>query len=132
MKTFLIQFFTWWNGTTLGARFWLWRTKAELVGEDEFGNRYYRAHAAPFGERRWVQYAGEAEASMIPAGWHGWMHHTVDVAPTEENYLAREWQKPFQPNLTGTPGAYRPRGSTIGRGRRQKATGDYEAWTPGS
>ena len=41
MKTFLLQFFTWWNGQTLGTRFWTWR-KGEFVGSDEAGNRYYR------------------------------------------------------------------------------------------
>jgi NADH:ubiquinone oxidoreductase subunit len=59
------------------------------------------------------------------------MHHTVDVPPTQETYTPREWQKPHRPNLTGTPGAYRPPGSTLAQGRRPSATGDYKAWTPG-
>ncbi|HET7716433.1 MAG TPA: NADH:ubiquinone oxidoreductase subunit NDUFA12, partial [Bauldia sp.] len=25
MKRFLLQFFTWWNGQTLGTRFFTWR-----------------------------------------------------------------------------------------------------------
>jgi NADH:ubiquinone oxidoreductase subunit len=33
--------------------------------------------------------------------------------------------------MTGTPGAYRPPGSTLASGRRPKATGDYKAWSPG-
>ncbi|MHA7884845.1 MAG: NADH:ubiquinone oxidoreductase subunit NDUFA12, partial [Nitratireductor rhodophyticola] len=40
MKKFLLQFFTWWNGQTLGTRFHTWR-KGTRVGEDEFGNTYY-------------------------------------------------------------------------------------------
>jgi NADH:ubiquinone oxidoreductase subunit len=68
---------------------------------------------------------------MVPPGWHAWLHHTVDVAPSEEDYIAREWQKPHRPNMTGTSGAYRPKGSTLAQGQRPKATGDYEAWTPG-
>jgi NADH:ubiquinone oxidoreductase subunit len=83
-------------------------------------------------ERRWVIYNGYAEASRVPPSWHGWLHHTVDVAPTEENYTPREWEKPHVPNMTGTPAAYRPSGSTLASGRRPKATGDYQAWTPGS
>ena len=43
----------------------------------------------------------------------------------------RPWEKPHQPNLTGTPGAHRPSGSTLAQGRRPKATGDYKAWSPG-
>ena len=34
------------------------------------------------------------------------------------------------PNLSGTPGAYRPRGSLAALGERPAATGDYEAWEP--
>ncbi len=36
-------------------------------------------------QRRWVIYSGDAEASKVPPGWNGWLHHTVDVAPTEES-----------------------------------------------
>ena len=53
------------------------------------------------------------------------------VPPTEERYQPRPWQKPHRPNLTGTPGAHRPTGSTLAQGRRPKATGDYKAWNPG-
>ena len=35
----LSQLFTWWNSTTFGTSFTLWRKKARLVGEDEQGNR---------------------------------------------------------------------------------------------
>ena len=40
MKNVLIQFFTWWNGQTLGTRLWTWRTGTK-VGEDGAGNIYY-------------------------------------------------------------------------------------------
>ena len=36
-----MRIFTWWQGATLNTLFHTWR-KGELVGEDEFGNRYYR------------------------------------------------------------------------------------------
>lgn len=127
----LTQIFTWWNGQTLGTRFFTWR-KGTFVGEDEFGNKYYQANVPPFGDRRWVIYSGYAEASAIPAGWHGWIHHTIDVPPSQENYQPREWQQPHRSNPTGTPAAYRPKGSTAGHSRRPRTTGDYEAWTPGN
>jgi NADH:ubiquinone oxidoreductase subunit len=82
-------------------------------------------------ERRWVIYNGVAEPSMVPPSWHGWLHHTVDVPPVDEKYQPRPWQKPHRPNLTGTPAAHRPIGSTLAQGRRPKATGDYKAWNPG-
>ena len=67
----------------------------------------------------------------MPPGWHGWLHHTVDVPPTEDKTKPYPWEKPHRPNLTGTPAAHRPSGSTLAQGRRPKATGDYKAWTPG-
>src|SRR6202165_2808192 len=57
-------------------------------------------------ERRCVIYNGYAEATRVPPSWHGWMHHTVDVPPTEEAYTPREWEKPHLPNLTGAPLGY--------------------------
>jgi NADH:ubiquinone oxidoreductase subunit len=136
MKQFFLKMFTWWNGQTFGTQLWTWRF-GELVGEDEQGNRYYRTKGRKIDpslgfERRWVVYNGYAEASRVPPSWHGWLHHTVDVAPTEEHYTPREWEKPHLPNMTGTPAAYRPSGSTLASGRRPKATGDYQPWTPGS
>lgn len=106
----LSQIFTWWNGQTIGTRFYTWR-KGGLVGTDGAGNRYYRAKDDS--GRRWVIYNGLAEASRVPPEWHGWLHHTVDDLPTASGttYVPREWEKPHQPNLTGTPLAYRPAGS---------------------
>ena len=136
MKQFLLKFFTWWSGQTFGTQLWTWRF-GELVGQDEQGNRYYRTAGGKIDptlgfERRWVIYNGYAEASRVPPSWHGWIHHTVDTPPTADAYTPREWEKPHQPNMTGTPGAYRPSGSTLASGRRPKATGDYQAWTPGN
>jgi NADH:ubiquinone oxidoreductase subunit len=136
MKQFLLKFFTWWSGQTFGTQLWTWRF-GELVGEDGQGNRYYRTKGRKIDptlgfERRWVTYNGYAEASRVPPEWHGWLHHTVDVAPTEESYTPHEWEKPHVPNMTGTPHAYRPSGSTLASGRRPAATGDYQPWTPGN
>lgn len=121
----LTQLFTWWNGSTWGTRFYTWR-KGTKVGEDEFGNTYYEGD----GGKRWVQYEGVADASSIPPGWHGWMHHRTDIAPSQEDYAARDWQKPHQPNMTGTAGAYFPKGSMANPQDRPQVTGDYEAWQP--
>ena len=131
MKTFLLQFFTWWNGQTLGTRFHTWR-KGERVGEDEFGNVYYRGGTDSEGRtRRWVVFKGYSEATMVPPGWRSWLHHTVETAPSQMDYKPREWQKPHRPNMTGTAGAYHPKGSLANPAGRPKATGDYDAWTPG-
>ena len=133
LKEFLLHYFTWWNGANLNTRFYT-RRFGQLVGHDEFGNAYYRKPgidpALGF-ERRWVIYNGVSEASMTPPGWNGWLHHTVDVAPTEEDYKPHPWELPHMGNPTGTPGAIRPDGSTLRPGPRQPTGGDYEAWTPG-
>jgi NADH:ubiquinone oxidoreductase subunit len=136
ISTFFTRVFTWWNGQTFGTQVWT-SLYGEAVGEDEFGNKYFRTKGRKIDpalgfERRWVIYNGYAEASAIPPSWHGWIHHTVDVPPTEEKYVARAWQKPHRPNPTGTPAAQRPTGSTLAQGRRPKATGDYKAWVPGA
>lgn len=134
MKQTLLELFTWWNRQTMGTRFFTWRS-GERVGQDEFGNVYYRTKGgkkdpALQRERRWVIFAGEAEASHVPPGWFGWLHHTVDVPPSAETYVPREWEQGHVPNLTGTPAAYRPSGSILAQNQRPAATGDYQAWTP--
>jgi NADH:ubiquinone oxidoreductase subunit len=136
ISTFFTRFFTWWNGQTFGTQVWT-ALYGEFVGDDEFGNRYYRTKGRKIDptlgfERRWVIYNDYAEASQIGPAWHGWMHHTVDTPPTEEPYKPWAWEKPHRPNLTGTPDAQRPTGSTLAQGRRPKATGDYKAWVPGA
>ena len=128
----LKQMFTWWNGETLNTRFYTW-CKGEFVGQDETGNKYYRAKSAmpdSIPERRWVIYAGYSEASQIPSGWHGWMHHRVNTPPSQEKYVAREWQLPHQENLTGSADAYHPPGSIATGGKPQMAAPDYQAWKP--
>src|SRR5687767_5321462 len=117
-KEFWTQFFTWWNGQTLGTRFWTWR-HGEFVGQDEFGNRYYRSKTAAKidpsmqDERRWVIYNGVADASAVSPGWVGWMRHTFVDPPTAETYVPRPWEMAHVPNMTGTPHAYRPKGSLL-------------------
>lgn len=132
MKRLLQLVFTWWNGATPGTLLTTWRS-GQFVGEDEFGNRYYRKPGKDktIGvERRWVIYKGEADGSAVPPGWKGWLNQTVHVSPAEEAYQPREWQRQHLPNMTGTPDAYRPEGSILRSGERPAATGDYLAWTP--
>lgn len=106
--------------------------RGEFVGEDEFGNRYYRDKTTPASgrRRRWVVYSGgDDEATRVPPMHHAWLHYTIQDFP-DANRPRRAWEKPHLPNLTGTPEAYRPPGHTLRGGHRDRATGDYEAWTP--
>lgn len=129
----LKSIFTWWNGAAFGARFHIGR-RGVLVGSDDYGNKYYEARDASDSydgrKRRWVIYNGYAEASKVPADWHGWLRYTFDEPPTREPLPRRAYEKDHLPNLTGTVHAWRPKGSLTRGGERQRATGDYEAWTP--
>jgi NADH:ubiquinone oxidoreductase subunit len=123
---------------SIGTKLFTW-LRGELVGTDQFGNRYFRdkrrkplkrGGGRESRERRWVLYNGEAEASRVPSEWHGWLHHTVDQVPVPGVRKAHPWQKEHVPNLTGTPLAYRPPGSVLSGGHRAAAAGDYEPWQP--
>lgn len=106
---------------------------AKYVGTDSFGNKYYKARPRKGykNERRWVMYHGIPEPSKIPPEWHGWIHHQTDIVPNSESKsFRRKWQKPHKQNMTGTAKAYLPPGHALKEGKREKATGDYEAWTP--
>ena len=128
---FLAKIFTWWTGGTIGT---LLDTlvSGEHVGTDAQGNKYYRGKKPnSLGhERRWVIYDGANDASRVPAEWHGWLHGSGADVP--ESFLppARIWEADYTPNATGTAQAYRPAGALERGGRRARATGDYEAWSP--
>ncbi len=106
--------------------------KGEIVGEDAFGNRYYRERGKPrscLRRRRWVLYKGRPEASKIPPIWHAWLHYTGNATPLENPPETKTWQKPHLPNLTGTRVAYRPPGD-LERGAEAGVPAAYEPWNP--
>jgi NADH:ubiquinone oxidoreductase subunit len=113
----------------IATRLLIW-LKGQYVGEDCFGNRYYqekflfsKPNRPP---RRWVYYRGEAEASKVPSEWHGWLHFTHEAPLAIPPY---KWQKPHQPNLSGTSQAYRPPQSAT-QGSFPSTPKRYEAWQP--
>ena len=117
MKAFLLRFFTWWNGATLGTRFHTWRF-GQFVGTDEFGNSYYRAKGHVIdpsigAERRWVIYNGEADASKVPPGWRGLSAPGMGAAAPAEHDR-------HSPGLPSARLATRHRRAT-GRDRRLRA-----------
>ncbi|MEM8797518.1 MAG: NADH:ubiquinone oxidoreductase subunit NDUFA12 [Pseudomonadota bacterium] len=126
MSSLILQFFTWWNGQTWGTRYYTWRNGVK-VGEDSQGNVYYRNADDT---RRWIIYNGPVEASRIPSGWHGWMHHKVKAAPSEQNYAKREWELPHLANPTGTAHARLPDSSLLKPDPKVAQDADYEAWRP--
>nr|WP_321456843.1 NADH:ubiquinone oxidoreductase subunit NDUFA12 [uncultured Cohaesibacter sp.] len=137
MKKIMLFLFAWWGNTTFGT--WLHTKRhGEFVGQDEFGNKYYRQDVSKQlsysgsrkGERRWVVYANPSDASAIPPGWHGWMHYRTDEIPSENDTKHWSWERAHQPNMTGTSQAYHPAGSLLSKQATAKGGDDYEAWTP--
>ena len=120
----LLRAVTWWNGQTLNTQLFTWR-KGVKVGEDDQGNTFYETRD---GKRRWVIYAGEAEASRISPEWHGWLHRTWEEPPTKAPIPRKAWEKPHKENMTGTALAYAPAGSI--RRSEPAPRSDYEAWSP--
>jgi NADH:ubiquinone oxidoreductase subunit len=127
----LSKIFTWWDGATIGTTLWSARN-GEHVGTDSAGNRYFRSKKREDGvrERRWVIYAGSNDASNVPGEWHGWLHGAEGETP--ESFLPppRIWEADYTPNATGTRDAYLPQGALERGGKRARARGDYEAWSP--
>jgi NADH:ubiquinone oxidoreductase subunit len=123
---FFKKIFTWWDGATIGTSLFSWRYGQE-VGTDAHGNVYYQSKK---GDRRWVIYNGPNDASRITPEWYSWIHRQIDGVPDEALPPAPKFLKPPVPNMTGTPAAYRPAGALDRGGRRQAASGDYQAWTP--
>lgn len=120
----LKRMFTWWDGQTLGTQLWT-RRHGTKVGEDEQGNQFYQTAD---GARRWVIYNGESEASRIAPDWHGWLHGTWAEPPSRQPLPHKAWEKPYEPNLTGTELAYVPPGSILRAHPVERR--DYDAWTP--
>ncbi len=116
---------------TIGTLIHTW-LHGELVGTDEFANRYYQSKRETLHgrRRRWVIYKGRPEASKVPAEWHAWLHHTTENPLTQEAAQARKWQRTHEANPTGSSDAYRPHGHDLRGGQRAAATGDYEPWVP--
>jgi NADH:ubiquinone oxidoreductase subunit len=78
-------------------------------------------------------YAGKPEATMVPPEWFGWLHGTQDRPLPKEGARSYQWVRLHQPNLTGTAGAYLPKGhifSVFAKGRTLDSAGTDSFWRP--
>ena len=118
MLTFLKKIFTWWNQDTLGTRI---KTIlfGKLIGSDEYGNKYYQSKRG----KRWVIYANEIDASKIPVEWYSWIHFMPNKIENIHKLEKHDWQKPHQPNLTGTDSAYYPN-----KNNKNASEKKYKSW----
>ena len=117
MLTFIKQIFVWWNQATIGTRietiFF-----GKLAGKDSFGNKYYKNKKG----KRWVIYKGEIDASKISNEWYSWMHYTKNKIENLHDLKKYEWQKPHQPNQTGTDNSNHPNKNN------EKINKKYKSW----
>ena len=58
---------------------------------------------------RWVIYKDEIDASKIPNEWFSWIHFTKNKIENVHEFQKYDWQKPHQPNQTGTENSYHPK-----------------------
>ena len=118
MLTFLKKIFTWWNVDTFGTRL---KTIlfGKYAGSDSFGNKYYESKKG----KRWVIYADEIDASKIPVEWYSWMHFTPNKIEKKHELDKYDWQKPHQPNPTGTDQAYYPN-----KNKENAINKKYKSW----
>ncbi len=118
MLTFLKKIFTWWNRDTFGTRI---KTIlfGKLIGSDEYGNKYYKSKNG----KRWVIYANEIDASKIPVEWYSWIHFMPNKIENIHKLEKHDWQKPHQPNLTGTDSAYYPN-----KNNKNATEKKYKSW----
>jgi NADH:ubiquinone oxidoreductase subunit len=105
--------------------------KGRFVGEDHFGNRYYRERflfmKPTRRPKRWVVYKGEPEASKIPPEWFSWVHY-ISEEPLKA--IPHSWQKVYTPNGTGTKNAYLPPFHHVRGGRPFEASKHFQSWDP--
>jgi NADH:ubiquinone oxidoreductase subunit len=107
--------------------------KGKYVGKDSFDNSYYEEKSKRVYSgrqpRRWVIYSDVCDASKVPPEWHAWLHYRSDEPLNGQVYA---WQKPHQPNLTGTASAYKPESVEGGKVIRltTKMKRPYQPWTP--
>lgn len=103
-----------------------------LIGEDEFGNKYYQEKLL-FGkpqrvQKRWVIYkSGAVEASAVPAKWFSWLHYTSERALCGEPH---SWEKPHRHNQTGGNESHHPATSLLNETSTKRPETAHEAWAP--
>ena len=103
MVSFFGSLFIWWKRHTFGTHIFTFMN-GDYIGSDGWGNKYYQSKR---GERRWVLYSAECDASLIPPKWHGWLHKVVNESPTsadDPEYILEAMYK----NETGSHNSYHP------------------------
>lgn len=106
---------------------------AELVGVDDYGNKYFQKMDAQIVRHRWVVYAKPTDyrtqdPSAIPAEWHAWLHHISDENPANSDYQKPIYAIEARSHPSMTADRYMPKGAWENPNRRTWRK--YEAWNP--
>uniref|UniRef100_A0A1B6M2N7 NADH dehydrogenase [ubiquinone] 1 alpha subcomplex subunit 12 n=1 Tax=Graphocephala atropunctata TaxID=36148 RepID=A0A1B6M2N7_9HEMI len=88
-----------------------------LVGQDDYGNKYYEDNKYFLGRNRWVNYADSVfldyDGSQVPAEWFGWLHYRTDLPPHKDPSRPKyPWMARHTENVSGTPQQYVPFSTT--------------------
>ncbi|XP_067933550.1 NADH dehydrogenase [ubiquinone] 1 alpha subcomplex subunit 12-like [Watersipora subatra] len=88
----------------------------ELVGEDKYGNKYYRNDEYFMARNKWVVFNKNIgvnyNASQIPPEWHRWMTDMTDTPPSVQPLTEHKWMGEYRENFTGTKKQYVPYSTT--------------------
>ncbi|XP_033112534.1 NADH dehydrogenase [ubiquinone] 1 alpha subcomplex subunit 12-like, partial [Anneissia japonica] len=87
-----------------------------LVGEDQFGNKYYESDRYFIGRHRWVSYTRnrfwDYDSSQIPPEWHRWIHCMTDDPPSKVPLQPPRFRMEHTENLSGSSRSYVPYSTT--------------------
>ena len=121
MITKISNFFTWWDGQTIGTVIYT-KFFGKFVGKDEFGNSYFTTSD---GKKRWVNYRGLCDASRISPSWHSWLHKTTDNVPFLEIEKKLKNKSDINFTLSETLDKYHPNDT-----KNHLILTEYETWKP--
>lgn len=105
-----------------------------FVGEDTLKNRFFEDKTLTYGRHRWVEYVdGSTPDSLkITPDWHAWLHHNIDVPPSQQPLPEPTYKKEASGNPTGTADAYVPPHHRLNSKFHGGAGEKYESWKPKS
>ena len=72
------------------------------------------------------------EASKVPPGWHGWLHHNNNNIPNNQTNQEYHWQRQHLPNLSGTVHLKLPTKYIYKSKNDTNNETQYNAWAPKS
>ncbi|KAA8497419.1 NADH dehydrogenase ubiquinone 1 alpha subcomplex subunit 12 [Porphyridium purpureum] len=105
-----------------------------MVGEDEFGNRYFENPHETWGRHRWVEYAGQRhitfDAVQVPPRWHAWISYVSDEPGNTASTPDPTYQGAVTANLTGTENRYISPYSPLSKMFHGRAPDKISAWNP--